>query len=158
LTIDVLATQFLANGESASTWYLYCPDTIITNLLFNTTSGSIIYVDQTKDSVWVYDSAAYSVSRYSLMLPLMLGESWGSSGGFGYVRSIDSMAELNAPAGRFDGCFQVHSTGGWWQAPVYRMDWVKESVGLIKTDYFQGGLINYKFSLTLKAYSIQNPR
>jgi hypothetical protein len=154
LTITVLDTRHVSGGVIASTWRIECPDTLARLLLFGTGWGDSAVVREDRDSVWISPAGSDTIVSYLLRPPLAGGKSWEWGGGWGgCFATVDSAADLNVPAGSFDSCSRVFSSGGWWQAPEDRYYWFRPSVGLVEGEFVQAGLINIRVMFILKGFS-----
>ena len=157
LILTVVSKQYLTNGNPVSRVTVSCPDSIVRTYLFG--GDSTFFMSQSADSLMIYASLQDTSPRLYLRLPLEVGKSWQTStGAFSVVDSVDSTGDVTVPAGRYTTCFQVRTSGGWWQAPITKLCWYKELTGLLKVDYSQVGLINIHFNIKLLSYHITSSR
>jgi hypothetical protein len=156
LTIRIISEGFLSNGTRAAQFTVTGPDRVVRTAIFR--GDTTFFMSQTSDSVLIYGSPQDTLPWLLLRLPLELGESWqGEYGGFDVMDSVESKGDVTVPAGIFAACYQVRTTGGWWQAPMDQSAWYKDSVGIIDLSYDQVGVISVHFRIRLKSYNRFGP-
>jgi hypothetical protein len=143
VTVTITDTaRMYDTGMAASVWE-YAPKYwgVTEGLYFTTMYGTVGVspFDSAYELVNLYLATDSDIPYLRFQLPLEVGGTWPSDiwdCGRGGPPKVMADTTIDTPAGSFENCYEVFRSCSDWHGAVHLRDWVKPSIGVVRSVHF----------------------